>query len=584
MELEIQQTPEAYLAAQQPPTPPKPEAETVRQAAPLHFMDNVPTWLQNPPELTGQEESVECQVLVVGAGQAGTIAALRLAETGADVLCIEAQSWERYDVYPTDMAVYNSKFFLDRGTPAYDPLDIFNEYMSKALGHAHPQLVRDYAFRSGEMFDWMLTHIPQELTEAYAHPVNYRGNPGFSGETCGQKSFIGMVQWRDQETNKNIWGYVMRHLIQEAHNLGARFRFHTKALRILQAPDGTVTGCLVQDSQGKQLVVRCKAVLVCAGDYGGNREMLLDLSDHLRNLAWSFGRDRTDPHSVTGGGRDGSGIKMCLWAGGTMEAGPRAGQGGFVNRRPEFGFGGCWPCFGPDGKRFMNETVVRYGATGACDMLPVGGIMTLVTDANWDRYLDRQGYGHEMMDRSNDAWHEMLREDMRHYKTGKDGFPVHCFGVTGIAYFTCWAADTLEELGETLGYQGEALQSFLREVERYNRFCAQGRDEDWGCDPGYLFPILEPPFFGVVNTVSAKKPNGGLCQHAGVCTDGHYNVVDANKQPIPGLYAAGNCCGQRYAVQYHTPTAGNSCGSALTTGYVAAEHIAEFLKLGLHAK
>jgi len=149
--------------------------------------------------------------------------------------------------------------------------------------------------------------------------------------------------------------------------------------------------------------------------------------------------------------------------------------------------------------------------------------------------------------------------------------------VTGEKYMTCYAAETLEELGRILGYSGKPLEEFLSEVDRYNAFCAAGRDEDWGCDPGYLFPIEQGPFFGVVRTVTADIVNGGLNQLAGVCTDGCYNVVDGSKHPIPGLYAAGNTCGQRYAVQYHTPTAGNTCGSALTGGYVAAEHVARFL-------
>lgn len=541
------------------------------------FMSNRPHWLGLPPEPDGGEPQKTYQVLVIGAGQAGTAAALRLSELGVQVLCLEAQRWETYDVYPTDMAMYNAKFFLERGVPPYDPLDIFNEYMNKAMGHAHPQLVRDYAFRSGETFDWLLSHIPPELTRRYAHPTNYRGNPGFSGQANGQRSFIGMVQWRDQETNENMWSRVMRHLIGRARELGAAFQFGTKALRLLQDEDGSVTGCLAEAENGARFVVRCPVVLVCAGDYGGNKEMLLDLSDQLRNLAWTFGKDRTDPALIRSAGRDGSGIRMCLWAGGTMEAGPRAGLDGFRNRRPEFGFGGVWPCFGPDGKRFMNETTVRYGATGACDMLPEGGIMTMVADADWDKHLDRQGYGHEMMDRSNDAWREELRENVKALRTGPEGFPIRCFGVTGTRYMTCYAGETLEELGRILGYEGESLQSFLAEVERYNGFCDAGRDADWGCDPGYLSPIRRGPFLGVVQRIQDGPIHGGLNQLAGVCTDGCYNVVDRRKHPIPGLYAAGNTCGQRYAIQYHTPTAGNTCGSALTGGYVAAEHIYAFL-------
>ena len=43
----------------------------------------------------------------------------------------------------------------------------------------------------------------------------------------------------------------------------------------------------------------------------------------------------------------------------------------------------------------------------------------------------------------------------------------------------------------------------------------------------------------------------------------------------------GNCCGQRYGIQYHTPTAGNSCGSPFVTGYLAAEYVKNDLDNGI---
>ena len=55
---------------------------------------------------------------------------------------------------------------------------------------------------------------------------------------------------------------------------------------------------------------------------------------------------RTDVNNVSSMGRDGSGIRMMMWAGATMEAGPRAGQAAGINSRPSFPFGGIWPIFG----------------------------------------------------------------------------------------------------------------------------------------------------------------------------------------------------------------------------------------------
>ncbi len=542
---------------------------------PGEVMNNRPLWLGEPPEIDAFDYEIDCGVLVIGSGPAGSTATLRLTELGADVLCLEAQTWEEYDAFACDMATYNSKFFLERGVPEYDLMEVYNEYMRKALGHAHPKLVRDYVTRSGEMIDWVLQFIPQEYIDAYAHPTQYKGNRYFTGETCGQKSFIGMLQWRDKETNNNMWPFVMRSLHTEAQRRGARYLYGAQAIRLYQDEAGAICGCAARDIDGKFFKINCRAAVAAAGDFGGNPDMRLDLCDTLRNLAWSVGLDRTDANSIESGGRDGSGIRMCLWAGGTMEAGPRAGQGASVNDKPSMPFGGCWPTFGPDGRRFMNETITKFGANGAVDMLPSGGVVATVTDANWDEYCEHQGYGHEVMDRSNDYMLSVVRADMAACKPGPDGFDVHCFARYGESFDHIFAANTIEELGSYLGYEGESLANFVAEVAHWNEMCEAGYDSDWGCDPTYMFPIKDAPFFGAAAKTGEMKPHGGLCQHAGVCTDGSYNVLDKDKKPIPGLYAIGNCCGQRFGVQYHTPTAGNSCGSAMTTGYVAAEYIAK---------
>ena len=86
-------------------------------------------------------------------------------------------------------------------------------------------------------------------------------------------------------------------------------------------------------------------------------------------------------------GRDGSGIRMIMWAGGTMEAGPRAGMSIGKNGAPGFAFGGAWPCFGPEGKRVYNESMYKFGSNGYLDTFPDEQLLVNVTDANWETYL-----------------------------------------------------------------------------------------------------------------------------------------------------------------------------------------------------
>ena len=59
---------------------------------PADFMLNVPAWLGTAPEITEIADTEECDVLVIGAGNAGTVAALRAQEMGASVILAETQT------------------------------------------------------------------------------------------------------------------------------------------------------------------------------------------------------------------------------------------------------------------------------------------------------------------------------------------------------------------------------------------------------------------------------------------------------------------------------------------------------------
>lgn len=66
----------------------------------------------------------------------------------------------------------------------------------------------------------------------------------------------------------------------------------------------------------------------------------------------------------------------------------------------------------------------------------------------------------------------------------------------------------------------------------------------------------------------------GLVTISGMVTNNDFQVLDANLEPIKGLYVAGNCLGGRYAISYATPVAGNSLGMALTHGRLFGKHLA----------
>jgi len=69
-----------------------------------------------------------------------------------------------------------------------------------------------------------------------------------------------------------------------------------------------------------------------------------------------------------------------------------------------------------------------------------------------------------------------------------------------------------------------------------------------------------------------KVQPGCFGTFAGLKTDGSARVLDADGQPIPGLYAAGSDMASVFGGHY--PSGGINLGPALTFGYVAARHAA----------
>ena len=241
------------------------------------FMNNKPAWLGDEPQLADKVEyTKDCEVLVIGAGQAGTAAALRCAEEGLNTICCEVQTWEEYDNYACDLTTYNSKFFLDKGAEKYDPMDIFTEYMVKALGHANQKIVKDYATRSGEALDWMLAELDPDYVAKYAHAVNYKGNKHFQNPCSHSYYYVGMTQWRDTgtdtNTNNNMWPYTVRLLQQKAVEKGCEYIYGAQGLTLVHE-NGKVTGAIFTDIDGKYFQVNADAVIVAAGDFGGNPDV-----------------------------------------------------------------------------------------------------------------------------------------------------------------------------------------------------------------------------------------------------------------------------------------------------------------------
>ena len=136
-----------------------------------------------------------------------------------------------------------------------------------------------------------------------------------------------------------------------------------------------------------------------------------------------------------------------------------------------------------------------------------------------------------------------------------------------------YEADTIEDLLIQIGYEGEALETALASVERYNELCHAGYDEDFGKPASRMFALENPPFYASKwGTTSMLVCVGGLESDENCHTFTEGDPASPKRAAIPGLYVCGNVQGSRYAVEYPICLRGISHSLCVYYGYVAGKN------------
>jgi predicted oxidoreductase len=141
---------------------------------------------------------------------------------------------------------------------------------------------------------------------------------------------------------------------------------------------------------------------------------------------------------------------------------------------------------------------------------------------------------------------------------------------------------TLAELAQNIGLDPKALEATVEEFNKgarhgddpafhkgsqaYNRYQGDALNTPNPC----VRPLETGPFYAI------KLVVGDIGTFAGLVTDAQTRVLDANRQPIKGLYAVGNDAASVMGGNY--PGAGITLGPALTFGYTAGLALAQAAK------
>lgn len=485
------------------------------------------------------EETYDADLCIVGAGTAGTTAALKAVEEGLKVVVLEkCERISGEGSCATGALAVQSRLDAEVGNEV-TVNEVFTNMMDYAYWKIDASLVYNILDHSGQMIDWLQDHWEEQ------------GLPGFAAPKATSGTSIAHDYGKGTEKFQVLWdNYIVPG--------GATLLLSTPANGLV-VEDGVVKGVTATKQDGTKVTVNAPAVLVCTGGFGGNKAMqeeILGSSDfYLNGVATNTG----------------DGVNMCRDAGCVLstEVSPHLAEfcsndvldfyAGYMKFLNQTGF----LMVDPAGARYMDETycITHALARGASGMRRVGSSYIIFTQADFDKLL-------------NSGVHEILGEDIiAEYKMRERILVPSYYTIqdemdAAIAYGQAWKADTLEELGEMAGFDPETYADTLA---TYQAAIESGEDVPFGKRPELLHPLAEGPFYAV----RVISPIDGTFN--GIKVNSHMQAIGQDNKPAPaGLYVAGQDSGGYFSYPY-TDYVGATCGYALTSGMMSIEYIKEYL-------
>ena len=475
--------------------------------------------LKNAAAPAGEKEARElsADVIVVGGGGAGMAAATRLAQLGKSVILVEKSGFlgGAISVSGGNQVVMGSQLQIDNGVADDSVESMVADFEANGANKNNKEILTLFAENVGATTDWLVANCGITFEEGLHQLGEYSHNRelAYTGGGAG-------------------FAEAMRKAVEEA---GVQVLLNTKAESLI-ADNGTVTGVKAASSDADYTLTAGDVVLATGG-YGANKDML---TDEMKSALY-YG-----PASSTG-----EGIQMAQAVGAqtaNMEYGKRYPNGIEVSEGMAkstiagniVGWTMSAILVNKDGNRVVNEKASNRTILEE-ELKQEGGELYLLLDAEtfeaWKAKLAPAGIS--------DA-------DIEKYlEANGTATPVFAHG------------ETLEEAAAAAGINADNLKAT---VEKYNGFVAKGSDDDFGRAATYLTKTIgEGPYYIVEQKPRFATTMGGLVINTSM------QVLNEAGEPISGLYAAGENCGQ--VMGDDSPSGANNAW-ALTSGKLAADAIA----------
>lgn len=471
------------------------------------------------------DKTYNADVVVVGAGAGGTVAAVSAVEGGLKTIMIEKNA------FPGGAGLFMEGSFGVQ-TPytkakgmKWTATDAFNAMAEYHHWRINAPLVKAFVELSGDTIQWVEDH--------------------------GVKWKEVKTAWRDKaEQTWHIYPYagsLPKTMVELFKKEGGTLLLNTPGEKLI-TKDGKVTGVIAKDTKtGEKVTINAKNVILATGGYSFNTKMVKDLT----------GIDMTP---VGTPGRTGDGINMAFEVGAVGD-----NMGGMMMNGAFMPAEGEAICNGANkevralfrqgllyvdgtGNRFFNEELTIDWPTASNAIARSGEWTYIVFDEKTKEEISTKGKGYP-----NPCGNFIQR--------GQHATQLDALLKANEAKGNVFIGNTIEEVAKKAGMDPATLKASCDAITKYAR---QGKDEQFGKDPYYLREVATGPFYVVRGKINALTSLNGVKVNAGL------QVLDKNDHVIPGLYAIGHDAGGMYGDSYDLKVGeGTASAFAINSGRMA---------------
>jgi fumarate reductase flavoprotein subunit len=485
--------------------------------------------------LGAADETVETDVLVVGAGAAGMLAAYEAGKAGAKVTVISNSP----DAVSTNGSMVSGTSAVD--TPyirEFGQTDVTTDDLFKVM----------YDFSHGMVNARLL----KTCIEMQPDNIAVFDEMGIAMSVGADRYDIGLVNVHLFGTEGK--GKIMEDFITSRGDV--TFIFNTEAAEPLM--EGKACVGVKASSDGRVVDYKAKATVLACGGYVSNTERLKE-------------RYGCDIVQLSTPYQTGKGIDIAEAAGAFRENVDCLGLSDVVGANMTNGFNLfnplCMPAMyggllvAPDGQRFFNEYDLAMASMsyGGEPLIHVKKYYAIFDEAAIKSHTQEGGYYAYMGNPA--CW----VSGMLLYSRPIDGFDDLLQQATeaGWAFKFDSVASAASEL---------ALTDLEKTVTEYNAICAAGKDTQFFKRAEMLKAI------DTSGSIYVMQYNPGAFNTAGGCrTDEFCRALTSDFEPISGLYIAGVENGSLYGRPYFV-VGGNMSGLAYSSGRLSGQQAAAFAK------